>query len=301
MRAQFIASEIGIGLRRNLTMTLAVVVTTAVSLTFVGLALMLRAQVTQMKDVWYDKVEVSMFLCGEQSTAPTCAEGPITPDQRAQIQRELESMPQVEQVFYESQEEAFERFRKQVNDSALVENITAEALPESYRVKLVDPEQYGVIEAAFADRPGVEQVQDQKKLLEPLFRVLNRTTLLVVVLAGAMLLTAVIMISTTIRLAAFSRRRETGIMRLVGASNLYIRLPFLLEGAIAGFVGAALAGGVLAAVQKFVIQDWLATQLVFTTFIGWDVLWTTVGMCALLGVALASLASLLTVRRYLRV
>lgn len=300
MRATFIASEVGIGLRRNLTMTVAVVVTTAVSLTFVGLAFMLRAQIAQMKDYWYDRVEVTIFLCGPASDAPTCT-GQVTDAQRTAIQAELAALPQVDEVFYESQQEAFERFRDQFEDSALSQNIEASALPESFRVSLVDPEQFDVVAAQVATRPGVEQVQDQKRLLEPFFAALNNVTLGAVVLAVAMLVTAVIMISTTVRLAAFDRRRETGIMRLVGASGLYIMLPFLLEGAIAGLVGSALAGAVIAGFQKVVILDWAVPQFPFTAFIGWDEVWLIVAGLVVLGVTLAAAASLVTLRRHLKV
>ncbi len=235
MRAQFVLSEIGIGLRRNLTMTIAVVVTVAISLALFGSGLLIRAQVEAMKDFWYDKVEVSVYLCGESSQAPTCGGAAVTQQQRDEIQADLEAMPEVDTVFYESQEQAYAQFREQFEDSPdLVENVTAEALPESFRVKLEDPTQFAVVASAFAERPGVEEVQDQKALLEGFFNVLNKLQLIALIIAGVQVVAAVLLISNTIRVAAFSRRRETGIMRLVGASNLYIQLPFLLEGVLAG-------------------------------------------------------------------
>jgi cell division transport system permease protein len=106
MRARFLLSEVGIGLRRNMTMTFAVIVTTAISLSLLGIGLLSNAQVGAMKDYWYDKIEVSVFLCGSLSESPSCAGGVVTSGQRLQIQQDLQSMPAVDSVFYESQSEA---------------------------------------------------------------------------------------------------------------------------------------------------------------------------------------------------
>ena len=230
MRASFILSEIGIGLRRNLTMTVAVIVTTAVSLAFFGFGLLFNRQVEEMKDFWYDKVEVSVFLCGQDSDAPSCAAGEVSQAQRDQIQGDLQAMPEVSNVFYESKQQAYTRFKEQFKESAIADNVTADQMPESFRVKLKDPEEFPIVATAFAGRDGVEQVQDQKALLEKFFRVLNYLKAGAWGLALIMIVVAVLLISNTIRVAAFSRRRETGIMKLVGASSFSIQLPFLLEG-----------------------------------------------------------------------
>lgn len=301
MRANFVVSEIGIGLRRNLTMTIAVVVTVAISLALFGAGLLIRAQVGTMKDYWYDKVEVSVFLCGKGSEAPSCAQGPVTPQERTQIEQDLKSLPQVQAVFYESQDQAYARFKEQFKNSAIADNVTPDAMPESFRVKLKDPQQYAVVATAFQGRPGVEQVQDQRALLQPFFKALNGLQTAAIFIALVQILAAALLISNTIRVAAFSRRRETGIMRLVGASNFYIQLPFLLEGAIAGFFGALLASGALVAVKKFFVDDRLAPSFRFTAFIGWDAVWTVVPILLVTGVALSALASFVTLRKYLRV
>jgi hypothetical protein len=122
-----------------------------------------------------------------------------------------------------------------------VENVTAEALPESFRVKLADPTQYDVVASAFAGRPGIEQVNDQRQILDKFFALLNGLQAVALIIAIVMLVVTVLLIVNTMRVAAFSRRRETGIMRLVGASNFYIQLPFLLEAAVAAALGAGLA------------------------------------------------------------
>jgi cell division transport system permease protein len=301
MRATFILSEIGIGLRRNLTMTLAMIITTGVSLAFLGAAVLFNQQVNVSKDFWYDKVEVSVFLCGEVSNAPSCAGGAITQTQRDQIRSDLEKMPQVQKIYYESKQEAYKRFKQQFKSSAIVDNVTAEQMPESFRVKLTNPEQYPIIASAFIGRDGIEQVQDQKALLAKFFKVLKWVQWFAFGLALMMLVVAVILIVNTIRVAAFSRRRETGIMKLVGASSFSIQLPFLLEGAISGFLGALLASGVFVLLKAWLVDHVLAPNFPITRFITWGDVWLSSGVVFLIGVALAAIASFLTLLKYLRV
>lgn len=302
MRPSLILSEVGIGLRRNLTMTIAMIVTMSLSLALFGSGLLIRKQVETMKDFWYDRVEVSVYLCGEASTGGACGGTPVTEEQRQALLSDLESTPQVDEVFYESQEEAYDRFREQFADSPdLVENVTADALPESFRVKLVDPQQFEVVASSFQGRPGVEQVQDQKALLEPFFNVLNKLQQYALYLAVAEVIAAVLLVSNTIRVSAYGRRRETGIMRLVGASNFSIQVPFLVEGLLAGFVGALLASGGLVAIKAFIIDGELRDTFEFTAFVGWDDVLSVLPWLFLTGILLAGLASFVTLRRFLRV
>jgi len=304
MRASFIVNEISIGLRRNLIMTIAMIITTAVSLGFLGTAVLFNQQVSVMKDFWYDKVEVSVFLCGADSgegVAGSCAAGEVTQDQRDSIRADLDSMPQVQKVYYESKREAYSRFKEQFKNSAIVDNVTPDQMPESFRVKLVNPEQFDIVASAFVGRAGVEQVQDQKALLEKFFKVLNWVQWFAGGLALLMILVSVILIVNTIRVAAFSRRRETGIMKLVGASNFSIQLPFLLEGAISGFLGAALATGAFVLIKGVLVDKILAPNFPITRFITWGDVWLSSGAVFLIGVALAAIASFLTLLKYLRV
>lgn len=291
MRAQFVASEIWIGLRRNLTMTVAVIVTAAVSLTLFGLSLMVRNQVNAMKDFWTGKVEVSIYLKGD-----------VTAAQRDQLRDELVAMPEVERVLFESKEEAYERFKTQFEDTPeIVENTSPDVLPESFRVKLEDPKKFDVVASAFAERPGVDSVVNQRELLRDFFAVLNAFRTGMLFFATISLLAAVVLIGITVRVAAFSRRRETGIMRLVGASNLYIQLPFLLEGVLAGVLGGIVASVLCAGAQTFIVNGTLRQRLKFTPWIGWDQFWGLVPVLLLTGILLAGLASFATLRKYLRV
>ena len=302
MRANFVASEVSSGIRRNLTMTMAVIITVAVSLGLFGASMLVRAQVSTMKDFWYDKVEVSIFLCGKGSDTPSCAGGPVTGAQRDQIKADLESLkPLVDSVYYESQAEAFARFQEQFKNSPIVDNVKPTALPESFRVKLSDPTKYDVVASAFAGRPGIEQVNDQRKILDKFFRLLGGLQLIALLIALSMLVVTVLLIVNTMRVAAFSRRRETSIMRLVGASNFYIQLPFLLEAAVAAGIGAILAVVGLVFVKIIVIDQVLAPSFQFTAFVGWDAVLAIAPLMILVGVGLAAIAAFFTLRKYLRV
>ena len=300
MRAGFLLSEVRIGLRRNLTMTFAVIVTTAISLSLLGIGLLSNAQVNAMKDYWYDKIEVSIYLCGSLSESPSCAGGVITPEQRMAIKTDLDALPVVQSVFYESQSEAYARFKERFKDSAIAQNVTADQLPESFRVKLKDPTQYAVVVSAFSGRPGVDVVQDQRSILEKFFKLLNvlRNGALLVGLFSV--LTAGLLISNTLRIAAFNRRRETGVMKLVGASSWSIQLPFLLEGIFSALIGWVFATGLLAGL-KSVVDSKVAPLLTFTNFFGWNEVWIASAWLLLAGFTVSTLASLITLRRYLKV
>ena len=304
MRLQFILGEIGSGLRRNMSMVVSVILVTFVSLTFVGAAGMLQLQINQMKGYWYDKVQVAIFLCGEGSTAAGCASGSATPEQQDNLRTLLES-PAVSQYIndfqFESKDDAYKHFKEQFSNSPIVDSVTPDQLPASFRINMKDPEKYQIISETFSSQPGVETVIDQRQVLERLFSVMNAASLVAVSIAGVMTVCAILLIATTIRLSAFSRRRETGIMRLVGASKTVIQLPFILEGVIAAVIGAALASGTLWAVAHFFLGEYMSKQYPDTAFISPAQTLLLAPALIGLGVVLAGTSSLLTLRRYLRV
>jgi cell division transport system permease protein len=302
MRARLILHEVGIGLRRNLTMTIALVITFAVSLGLLGGALLVRDQVDVMKDYWYDKVQVSIFLCTKNSDSASCADGAVTDAQKASIRADLESLrPLVQEIYYETSAEAYARFKEQFKNSPIAQNASPDALPESFRVKLSDPKQYETIASAFAGRPGVDNVVDQRSLLDKFFQVLGGLQRLALLIAASMILVTVLLIANAMRVAAFNRRRETGIMRLVGASDFYIQMPFLLEAAIGAVLGAVLATLSLVGVKAVLIDRVLSPQFTITPFIGWDSVAQAGVVLLVFGVLLAMLTAFFTLRRYLRV
>lgn len=300
MRLQYVLADVAVGLRRNVVMTVAVIITVMVSLALLGTALLMRAQTDVMKGYWYDKIEVSVFLCNRYATGPGCTQGQVTPEQRALILETLESSPEVQTVYHESQEEAYERFQEQFSESTS-EFVRPEQLPESYRIKLVDPERSQPVVSTVSRLPGVVSVEDQRQTLEKFFQLLTRLQIAALVVAGAQVLVAVLLISNTIRVAAFTRRRETGIMRLVGASRFYIQLPFVLEAAIAGLLGALLASGALALFEFFVVRRVLVPSVRFTAWVDWDHVVQIIPVLIVTGVGMSATASIITLRKYLRV
>ncbi|GAA4416942.1 permease-like cell division protein FtsX [Georgenia halophila] len=304
MRLRFVLSQTFQGLSRNLAMTISVALVTFVSLTFVGAAALLQIQVDNLKSDWYDKVEVSAFMCPANSSTPNCATGEATQEQIDAIGDLLASdalAPYVEEVYVETKEDAYEAFQEQMEDTVWAQTVTVDQMQVSYRVKLVDPEQYQIVADELEGRPGVEVVVDQREQLEPLFLILNRTTLLSIGLAGVMIVTAVLLITTTIRLSAMSRQRETGIMRLVGASNFFIQLPFMLEGAVAALFGAVLAVGGLFLGVRYLVEEWLATSTPWVQFVDTGDVLTVAPFLVLAAILLAGISSIVTLGRYTKV
>ena len=304
MRLQFILSEIGIGLRRNLSMTVSVILVTFVSLTFVGAAALLQMQIGNMKDDWYDKVEVSVYLCPNASPEATCAGGEVTDEQKAAITDALaapEVKPFIQKIYFETKEQAFASFQDQFGDQSWASVATVDDMNSSFRIKLTDPSQYQLVADVVAGRQGVEKVEDQRRLFDRLFLVLDRATLLAAGLAAVMLVAAVLLITTTIRLSALSRRRETGIMRLVGASNLFIQLPFMLEGAIAATIGSLLAVGGLYLGVEYLVTDWLGGSVSWIPYVSTEDVLTVAPFLIGAAILLAAVSSLVTLSRYTKV
>ena len=304
MKLRFILSEVGKGLARNRAMSVAVIIVTYVSLLFVGVAGLSQMQVMQMKSQWYDKIEVSIYMCATDDATPSCNATEATEAQISAVRDKLNSaeMSQyVKNVYEESKEEAYENYSKLYGDSTISEWTTVDMMPVSFRVKLVDPEQYSIIKEEFSGAAGVSQVKDQREIIEPLFNVIDAARLMALGLGGVMIIAAILLISTTIRLSAMSRETETQIMRYVGASNLFIQAPFMIEGALAAIAGAILAVGTLFAGVHFLVQGWLAPSFSWTSFIGATQVWIMTPILILAAVALALIASAVSLAKYTKV
>ena len=305
MRFRYVLSETGKGLTRNLAMTVSVILVAFVSLLFVGASALLQAQISTMKGDWYDKVEVSVYMCPPSSSYPQCSAGEATQAQIDAVEDLVNSTTlesYVASYTIESKEAAYKNFMKAYGNSSIGRNATEDMMPVSFRIKLTDAEKYQVVAEQFEGRDGVERVVDQRATLEPLFLVMNRASWITGGLAAIMALAAILLITTTIRLSAMSRSRETGIMRLVGASNTFIQLPFVLEGVIAALIGGLLAVGALFVGVKYVVTDWLAGSIKFTSaFIGTGDVLRLSPWLLLAAVLIAALASALSLRKYTRV
>ena len=304
MKLGFLLKETWEGITRNFTMVISIVLVTFVSLTFVAIAALLQVQVGNLKNFWYDKAQIVIYLCNEYSTDSECPSGAITENEQIAVAGQLKSpalSSYIDAYFFESQDEAYQRLLEENSELSAAQFLSAEQLNAAYWVNLVNPEKAGLVVEAFSEQPGVAQVQDQRAYFDPIIGLLNGATVATGTVAAVMLLSAALLTTTTIRLSAFSRRRELGIMRLVGASSLAIQLPFILEGLV-----AALAGGVLAVVvTSFLVEtfltDSLSTELAFASFV------TSADAVALapqvigIGAILAVLASGLATYRHIRI
>jgi len=175
MRLNYILSDLGIGLKRNLSMTIAVVVTIWVSLSLFGSALLAREQVDLMKGNWYDKIQISVFLCTKDSGGRGCSGAEVTQEQKNRIQQVIQTNPDTapDGVFSESKKEAFESFKKLYKDSPIVSTVTEDQMQESFRVKLKDPQKYENLLSQVKGLKGVDNIQDLREYLDPLFKALN--------------------------------------------------------------------------------------------------------------------------------
>lgn len=304
MRVGLVLGEVWNGLRRNLSVVVSVVLVTFVSLTFVGAAALMQLQINQMKTFWYDRAQVAIYLCTEFDQSDTCDGTDASEETIDAVQEALSSPtlePYIDEFFFEDHEQAYKNFMEQFEGNPVADFAKPEQLPQTFWVKLTDPEQADVIVETFSGVPGVQSVSDQRALLDRIFLFLNTGSYTALGVAALMLVASVLLISTTIRLSAFSRRREIGIMRLVGASNRFIQTPFILEGIIASFIGAVMASVATVAIVQFFIQDYLVRNVPFTSYITVAQALVVPPLLLALGIVLSALAAKVAITRYLRV
>jgi len=302
MRAQFVLQEVWTGLRRNLTMTVALIVVVAISLSLLGTGLLFVKQVNDTRTYWQGKVQLSIYLCTTTSVSPQCRQnGPATQAEKTQIAADLRALPQVQHVYYESQAQAYAHFKQDFSrDPQFTSLVTKAEIPDSYQVKLVNAQaDYSIVAGTVQGRPGVDQVVDDASILSKFYALLDGARNAVVIIAIILIIAAVLLVANTIRLSAFNRRRETSIMRLVGASNFYVQLPFLVEGILAGLCGWLIAAGLLIAV-KVIGLDSLQQYFPYNVQLSAADLIEVIVLAMVMGVLLCGATSFLTLRRYLR-
>jgi cell division transport system permease protein len=243
---------------------------------------------------YYGKLEVAIFLKSD-----------ISPAEQQQLEQQLATDPRVKDFIYVDHNQAFAQFKSEFAESPSLVNSVAspDVLPASFQVQLKDIKQYPDIVSGYTLQPGVDTVFDPQQILKPLFQLIDGVKVLAVIVAVVSGAAALLTTFNTIRLAAFSRRREIGIMRLVGASNFTIQLPFVLEGVIAGFVGAVAAGGLLVVFKRFVLdttlRDFFSNGAIPT--VAWHQVWSVTPYLAIAGIVVAAVASYLTSLVYVRV
>ncbi|TQF73245.1 ABC transporter permease [Rhodococcus spelaei] len=300
MRASFIFGEVFTGLRRNITMTIAMILTTAISLGLFGGGLLVVQMAGKTQQIFLDRVEVQIFLTDDVSVGdPGC-----TQDICKGLRTDLENTPSVVSVTYLNRDDAVADAKNRVfkDQPELASMVSPNALPASFKVKLSDAERFGVINDAFATRPGVQSVLNQRDLVERLFSVLNGIRNAAFAIAIVQAIASILLIANMVQIAAFTRRTEVGIMRLVGATRWYTQLPFLLEAVVAALVGAALAVAGLFTAKTLFVDDMLSDVYdanIVARISNSDVLLVS-PFLALVGVGMAAVTAYVTLRLYVR-
>ncbi|MGW0505825.1 permease-like cell division protein FtsX [Micromonospora sp. NPDC003241] len=291
MRMKYVLSEVLVGLWRNVTMTIAMIITMGVSLTMLGASGLIYTKVADMKQLYFENIEVSIFL-----------EADVTEEQRTAIAGQLDADPLISQVTYVNKDEAFQRFQEMFRDSPdLLSAVKADQLPESYRLRLVDPEQYRTIADQYTGTAGVDQVVDQSQVLDKIFNLFTAGQNIALVAAVAMAVAALLLVANTIQVAAYSKRREVAVMKLVGASNWFIQAPFVLEAVVAGLIGSVLGLGALVALKVFLFDGALSALQGLFAPVSWGEILLTFPIMAGVGGLISAVTAWVTLRFYLRV
>lgn len=302
MRAQFVLSEVWIGLRRNLTMTMALIVVVAISLSLLGTGLLFVKQVDNTRSYWQSRVQLSVYLCSSQALENQCAKsGQVTPTEKDTIFQALKTNQDVSQVTYLSQAQAWQQFKREFQGSPTLNDVTPSQIPASFEIKLKNTQADATqVAGIIQGYTGVAEVVDDSTILNNFYKLLDGARNAVVIIALFLLVAAILLVANTIRLSAFNRRRETSIMRLVGASNFYVQLPFLAEGMIAGLVGWLIASGLLIAVKALWLNGLQAYFPYGVTLTTTDLIEVII-IAMITGLLICGSTSFLTLRRYLRV
>jgi len=243
IKVDYVVRETTSNLGRNISITLASVLTVAVSLALVGGSLMLRTGIENATARWQGGIEFVVYL---NTTA--------TPEQIDSVGQALQESPEVASVKFFDQQASYEEFKRLFADSPeMVDSVRPEDLPPSYRVEPVNKDADSVESLAnsFRDRAGVKNVILASKTIQLIQDLSSALTLGIFVVAAVLLGAAGMLILNTIRMAMFARRREIEVMKLVGATNWFIRVPFMVEGLVQGLLGAGAAILLLAAIQPF--------------------------------------------------
>ncbi len=291
LRLQYFAGEAVFNLKRNLFMTIAAISTVAVSLFLLGGVIVLGHIVNNVVGKWEGKVEVNVFLRDD-----------ISPTQQAELQASIKEMPEVQDVYYDSKQQAYDEYKQMFAGSpTLIQNVDPNALPASFRVKLHDPNKVDSVRSQIIGRAGVDSVTFGGDAVKKLLRINALLRTISLVMTILLLTAATVLIANTIRLAIYARRREIGVMKLVGATNWFIRVPFIFEGVVEAVAGALVAAGVIWLAKML----WLDRLSSFLAFLPIGITAATVAkmflVLVVVGISVGALGSTLALRRFLEV
>ncbi len=297
MRFGFLVNEVLTGLRRNVTMTVAMILTTAISIGLFGGGMLVVRLADQSRAIYLDRVESQVFLTDDVAADdPTCDADPCKA-----LRSQIEARDDVRSVRFLNRDDAYDdAIRKfpQYKDVA-----SADAFPASFVVKLDDPEQHQSFDEAMVGQPGVRSVLNQKDLIDRLFAVLDGLSNVAFAVALVQAIGAVLLIANMVQVAAYTRRTEIGIMRLVGATRWYTQLPFLVEAMLAALIGVVIAIGGLILVralflEKALDQFYQANLIAKVDYA--DILYYSAPWMLFLGLAMSGVTAYVTLRLYVR-
>jgi cell division transport system permease protein len=297
VRFGFLVNEVLTGLRRNVTMTVAMILTTAISIGLFGGGLLVVRLADSSRNIYLDRVESQVFLTNDVSANdPTCDADPCKA-----LRKQIEDRTDVRSVRFLNQNDAYEDAIKKFPQYKDVAG--KDAFPASFVVKLDDPEQHGDFDKAIKTQPGVLNVLNQKDLIDRLFAVLDGLSAAAFAIALVQAVGAILLIANMVQVAAYTRRTEIGIMRLVGASRWYTQLPFLVEAMLAAFIGVVIAIGGLILVRALFLEKALK-QFYDANLIAQvdyqDVLYFSAPIMLFLGLAMSGVTAYVTLRLYVR-
>lgn len=293
MRLNYFLSETAVNLKRNLLMTIAAISTVSISLLLLGGAQILQLVVANVTSTWEGKVEVSVFLRSD-----------VTEGELDGLRSDLARMPEIETFTYVSKNQAYEEFKELYADKPeLYEVLPKDSLPASFRVSLVDAADAEEVAARVEGSPGIDDVNFGGDIIRRLLQVNTLLRAVTLGMSAVLMVAAAALIANTIRLAIYARREEISIMKLVGATNWFIRIPFMFEGVFAALTGAIVSSIVVLGANELFFSkmgDFLAFLGPVFSFSAWEitkVLLILVGG----GVAVGLFGSVLALRRFLEV
>jgi len=301
-----IFSELLTSLSRNKSMTISLVVTMTVSLLLAAMGLLIQEQADRTERYFGDRLQLQVNLCTKNSPSATCIGGAASAAQKKAVQEALKSNPEVKSYDVRTPNQNYAQAQALLGQTETgrkqLETLGPEAFPESYFVTLADPQKFEGVVSEVSGMDGVGNVNSLRKLLGPLFEILEKMRWAALGISLLLIVAAILQVSNTIRMTAFARRREIGIMRLVGASSWHIQLPFVLESMLAAAISAVLAAVGLVGFMWFVVYGYLRDTLgQLTTWVRWEEALVVVGWTTVLAMALALIPTLVMTRKCLDV
>jgi cell division transport system permease protein len=296
VRFGFLINEVLTGLRRNVTMTVAMILTTAISIGLFGGGLLVVRLADQSRNIYLDRVESQVFLTNDVSANdPTCDANPCKA-----LRKTIEDRDDVRSVRFLNRDDAYNDAIKKFPQYKDVAG--RDAFPASFVVKLDHPEQHKDFDEAILGQPGVLNVLNQKDLIDRLFAVLDGLSNAAFAVALVQAIGAILLIANMVQVAAYTRRTEIGIMRLVGASRWYTQLPFLVEAMLAALIGVVISIFGLIVVRAMFLENAL-NQFYQANLIARidyaDILYIA-PILLFVGVAMAGVTGYVTLRLYVR-